>query len=223
MQLRVGADGAELVLPRRYTLAEAKAFLAERSTWVLATLDETRLAVRQREAHRNEQLPANGVLYDGQWRPVTVSGAMSTHRRGRAAFSEETGSFEVRLPVGGKEGADEIIERFLRRRARVEIEQLVAAWADRIEARPTRLFIRDQRTRWASCSGRRNVSFSWRLICLPPAVREYVVIHELAHLHHMDHSRAFWRRVARHCRDHECHRAYLRAHGWQVREPIRLG
>ncbi len=222
MQIRVGAEGAELVLPKRYTLAEARAFLNERATWVLATLDEARLQSGQRQARRDEQLPATGVLYDGQWRPIVVSGAMTAHRRGSVSFAEETGTFDLRLPVGGADEPCEIIERFLRRRSRVVIERALASWSDAMAASPARIFIRDQKTRWASCSGKGNLSFSWRLICLPPDVREYVIIHELAHLHHMNHSRAFWRQVARHCEDYERHRAYLKAHGWQTREPIRL-
>jgi predicted metal-dependent hydrolase len=222
LQIRVGADGAEIVLPKRYTLAEARAFLDERSTWVLGALDDARLKARQRQTNRDEQLPSQGVLYDGQRRPATISGAMTAHRRGSVSLSDESGSFNLRLPAGGGTEAEEIIERFLRRRARVAIERLVATWAGEMAVEPGRIFIRDQKTRWASCSGRGNLSFSWRLICLPPDVREYVVIHELAHLHHMNHSRAFWRQVVRHCPDYASHRTYLKAHGWQVREPIRL-
>ncbi len=76
-----------------------------------------------------------------------------------------------------------------------------------------RITIRDQKTRWGSCSSKGTLSFNWRLMLAPPAVLDYVVVHELCHLTHMDHSPAFWQAVANVCPDYREKRRWLKEHG----------
>jgi predicted metal-dependent hydrolase len=71
--------------------------------------------------------------------------------------------------------------------------------------------VRNQRTRWGSCSPTGHVSLNWRLIQVPPAVRDYVLLHELTHLRHLNHSVRFWRELARLCPDHAGARRWLRS------------
>lgn len=75
---------------------------------------------------------------------------------------------------------------------------------------PGKIYIRNQRTKWASCSGRGNLSFNLRLVALPEDLIDYVVIHELAHLRHLNHSREFWALVGRFYPDYERARRKLR-------------
>ncbi len=79
-----------------------------------------------------------------------------------------------------------------------------------------RITIRDQKTRWGSCSARGTLSFNWRLMLAPPAVLDYVVVHELCHLTHMDHSKAFWAHVESVCPDYRIHRKWLKEHGQEL-------
>ena len=75
-----------------------------------------------------------------------------------------------------------------------------------------RIIIRDQKTRWGSCSETGTISFNWRLMLAPPDVLDYVVIHELCHLTHMNHSQEFWNKVASIDPDYKKHVAYLKTH-----------
>lgn len=79
-----------------------------------------------------------------------------------------------------------------------------------------RITIRGQKTRWGSCSAKGTLSFNWRLMLAPPAVLDYVVVHELCHLTHMDHSRAFWALVESVCPDYRTHRKWLKEHGHEL-------
>lgn len=105
------------------------------------------------------------------------------------------------------------LERWYRRRARLEI----APRLDRASARagtPYRdLTIRAQRTRWASCSATGRMSFNWRLLLAPESVLDYVVWHEVCHLQVLDHSPRFWALVARHWPRYAEDREWLRRHG----------
>lgn len=76
-----------------------------------------------------------------------------------------------------------------------------------------RITLRDTRSRWGSCTSEGNLMFSWRLILAPPEVLDYVAAHEVAHLVHMDHSRAFWAQVERLFPPHEPARAWLKREG----------
>lgn len=80
-----------------------------------------------------------------------------------------------------------------------------------------RVTIRNQRLRWGSCAPGRHISLNWRLILMPPAVRDYVLIHELIHLRRMDHSPHFWAHVAEACPDYQAARLWLRTNGRALR------
>ena len=76
-----------------------------------------------------------------------------------------------------------------------------------------RITVRDQKTRWGSCSAQGNLNFNWRLILAPEGVLDYVVIHELAHRKEMNHSRQFWSLVEAVMPDYRLRRRWLRDHG----------
>jgi len=88
-----------------------------------------------------------------------------------------------------------------------------AHWAALMGVTFGRVTVRDQRTRWASCSREGNLSFNWRLTLAPPETLDYVVVHELAHRLEMNHSRRFWAHVEKHFPDHRVHRRWLRKNG----------
>lgn len=76
-----------------------------------------------------------------------------------------------------------------------------------------RISIREQKTRWGSCSSKGNLNFNWKLILMPEEILDYVVVHELAHRKEMNHSPAFWKIVGRVIPDYPERRAWLKAHG----------
>ena len=98
------------------------------------------------------------------------------------------------LITGGKRKADALkaIDRWYRREARDRIEAVIAVEADRLDLHPKKVSIRDQKTRWGSCSTSGTLSFNWRLVIGPEHALRYVVIHELVHIRHHNHSRKFW-------------------------------
>ncbi len=81
---------------------------------------------------------------------------------------------------------------------------------------PSRVSIRDQKTKWGACTSRGTVTLNWRLVMAPPEVLDYVVVHELAHLAELNHSPRFWAIVERHCPDWKRHRDWLKANGWRL-------
>lgn len=80
-----------------------------------------------------------------------------------------------------------------------------------------RVTVRNQRSRWGSCSPRGAISLNWRLVQMPDAARDYIILHELMHLRQPNHSPRFWREVARVCPDYREAEAWIRRHQAQLR------
>jgi predicted metal-dependent hydrolase len=109
------------------------------------------------------------------------------------------------------------IQKHLRQLAAKELTPRVMELAARNEINVTRVSVRNQKSRWGSCSRRGKISLNWRLIQSPPFVCDYIILHELAHRRQMNHSDKFWMEVARLCPD------YLEAEQWVKQNAKLLG
>ena len=118
--------------------------------------------------------------------------------------------------AGGVEFTDRRVHDFLKREARKELHKAAQAYADALGVRVKRVSIRDQSSRWGSCTSAGSLSFSWRLILAPPFVLDYLAAHEGAHLEELNHSPRFWRLVKRLYPDFERAKAWLDAHGTEL-------
>jgi predicted metal-dependent hydrolase len=129
---------------------------------------------------------------------------------GQLAFAERP--FGT-LRAGGRRKRDALaaIDRWYRREARERIGEVTAAESERLGLYPSKLSIRDQKTRWGSCSTSGTLSFNWRLVIGPGHALRYVVVHELVHLRHHDHSAAFWSSLGEALPDWKRSAAWLRA------------
>ena len=197
--MRVTVDltrGVEVVLPRRAPEREAAAAIRELRPWIerrVAELEGARAAV----AARGDTVPYLGrslELSAQPWRTRVL-------RRGDVLF----------VPAG--EARTPALERWYRRAARAEIEPRLKRACALAGTSYSRLTIRGQRTRWASCSRSGAMSFNWRLLLAPEAVLDYVVWHEVCHLEVMDHSPRFWRLLAARDPGYREHLRWLRANG----------
>ena len=132
--------------------------------------------------------------------------------RAQAGRSRVTRRGDLLLVPDGPE-CGEAVERWYRRMARDEFRARLDRACAIAGLSYTRLTIRDQRTRWGSCSRAGAMSFNWRLLLAPEPVLDYVVWHEVCHLQVMDHSPRFWSLLERFCPDYRDHKDWLRRHG----------
>lgn len=98
--------------------------------------------------------------------------------------------------------------------ARERIGARAAYYAGMLGVTYGRITIRDQKSRWGSCSSRGNLNFTWKLVLAPPEILDYVVVHELCHRLEMNHSAAFWAHVERILPDYQERRSWLKENGW---------
>jgi predicted metal-dependent hydrolase len=165
------------------------------------------------------------------------------HRRARRYLLrvEHDGRVRVTIPRGGsKREADAFVQRHtewvarqrerltpsvfaadervaLRQRARTELPARLREIAAQHALTVAAVSVRNQRTRWGSCGRDGKICLNWRLVLMPPAVRDYVLIHELMHLKRLDHSPAYWKLVAAACPGYREARQWLRINGPALR------
>lgn len=201
--LRIQAATREIILtiPPRGTLKEARAFAQQHGGWIAARLQRLPEAVRF----------THGVTVPLRGLPHRIE-----HRRSMrgTVWLEVDGSGDRLLCVAGNAPhIDRRIGDFLRREAKRDLEVAAHRFAAGLGVRVRRVSVRDQASRWGSCSTTGVLSFSWRLILAPSLVLNYLAAHEVAHLVEMNHSVKFWRLVQRLCPDHERAKVWLDIHG----------
>lgn len=117
-------------------------------------------------------------------------------------------------PVGDENQRRDAVRKFYRRSGKKYLSQRLEFFSGLMQLRPTSVSFRCQSSRWGSCSGEGHISLNWRLMAAPADVIDYVVVHELAHLKHHDHSPRFWKLVEEYCPNHKALKAWLNEHQW---------
>lgn len=109
-----------------------------------------------------------------------------------------------------------ILEQWLREKAGEIIDERAMEYGKIIGVSYNNIRIKDTKSRWGSCSSKSNLNFSWRIIMAPPEVMDYVIVHELCHLLHMNHSKEYWATVEKYMPDYENHKEWLRKNGMKL-------
>jgi predicted metal-dependent hydrolase len=192
---------AILTMPPRGTIVEAKEFANMHGGWIAARLG---------------RLPKAAPFQPGTVIPLRGVSHRIVHRAGERStvWTETRDSGEKIICVAGDiEFTDRRVHDFLKREARKDLQKAAQLYADALGVRVKRVSIRDQSSRWGSCTSAGSLSFSWRLVLAPPHVLDYLAAHEVAHLVEMNHSPRFWRVVGRVCDHVERAKRWLDTHG----------
>lgn len=201
--LRLRPDGAARVtIPRHGTFSAARDFARRNTDWLAGQLQQ--LADRPK-------IPAGWaagteILFRGQLTRLEVD------PDGIIIFGPE------RVPVpAATVNLQPAVQNHLRRLAARELPARVWALAATHGVPVSRVSVRNQKTRWGSCSRRGTISLNWRLLQTPDFVRDYIILHELAHRRQMNHSEKFWAEVARLCPDYLAAESWLKQHARLLR------
>lgn len=202
--LRVVAVTREAVLtmPPRGSFREAREFAEKHGAWIASRLDRL---PRAAPFEHGVEIPLRGLVH------------VIAHRRAaRGTVWTEVDRDGRRLLCVASQDAAHMSRRitdFLKREAKRDLEAAVSKYAGRLGVEVRRISVRDQVSRWGSCSTSGALSFSWRLVLAPRFVLDYLAAHEVAHLVEMNHSPRFWRLLGRLCPDMERAKAWLDARG----------
>lgn len=200
--------GLEVVAPLGASQQRVEQVLTSKSTWIVRTLDRME---RERAAAAPPPLQSGRILpFAGErLRLVVTTGAPA----GRYRAARTGDALALVVHDDDAETIRSALEAWYRHQARAVFEARLAACNAAYGFAYGRVSIKEQKSRWGSCSRRGNLNFNWRLLLAPLPVLDYVVVHELCHLKELNHSERFWRLVARGCPDYQTHRRWLRDNG----------
>ena len=191
----VGPDGLEVRAPKWVTLKEVELGLQERGEWVLrkwAELQEKQKNIRQIEWREGASLDYLGAPIHLQLSPQNGRSELNDQRQLLLALPHSAEASQIR----------DAVQAWLMREAKTLFERRLNHFAPLMGVQWRRLSLSNAGSRWGSARVDGAIRLNWRLIHLKPEAIDYVVVHELAHLHEMNHSPAFWKVVADILPDH---------------------
>lgn len=205
----VERDGRVLVrAPKRLTDQRIAGIVESRRLWIYKTLAEWRdaNATRVLREYRNGE----GFLYLGRSYRLQLTARQSAPlllKGGRFCLRREL------IDSGGVEAAKAAFRAFYAARGLERIQQRVDYFAAKVGVTVRRLTVRELGNRWGSCSPKGNIALHWKCMMAPASVIDYLIVHELCHLHHLDHTDAFWNEVDKIMPNYRERKEWLRVNG----------
>lgn len=192
IQVRLDPEhGVVVTAPVRASRAEIEGLVQARSGWIVERLGILAAIPRQ------SLTSGSTVPFRGGTLALTVR--TSSRKRAHVHHNEDTLTIEVPVGLHPTEAEDRVraaLQKWYMARALEHVEESVSRWAPKLGAQPAGVRVANQKRRWGSCSPTGVLRFNWRLVLADPELMDYVVVHELAHLRHMNHSKEFWEVVA---------------------------
>jgi len=203
--------GVRVSAPRGYSDAVMHALVKEKAEWILQKLRDYEEQQRRRptlEFRNGAALSIHGV-------PHVLRVETWKQRRGTVRLGDGVLSITIPAALPDREAiVRTLCEAWLKNYARWYLHHRTMELASVIGDIPARISVRRQTSKWGSCTAKRSISLNMLLVCLPRETCDYVLIHELAHLREMNHSRRFWKRVEHACPDFREQRGKLREAAW---------
>lgn len=203
----------EVRAPTGVSFADIDRFVLQHADWV-----------RARVSHIQSASPAAGPLETGQellifGEPVRLVVCRTHERRGTVGLAN--GAMTISVPGSVSEDrvgqtARGLLRRWLGSEALKIVRERLPHFARRLGVSPAKVTVKDMKTRWGSCGRNGNISISYRLVMAPPAVMDYLIVHELCHLLEPNHSHDYWALVAGIMPEYRIHRAWLKEHSLEL-------
>jgi predicted metal-dependent hydrolase len=206
-QPRIDVDihGTTVVIPQGAGL-DPEELLKENAAWLIEKtrkFETYREQIPDREYEEGETFPYLGEEYE-----VVVE------RRSSSQIENET--FRLAEHHVNQTSVKRALETLYRRKARETFEERLKLYAAEMNVEYDQIHVRNQTTRWGSCSSTGTLSLNWRLIMAPLEVVDYILVHELAHLREPNHSDEFWSLVAEHDPEYKAHSQWLEENSAQL-------
>ncbi|HEX3028809.1 MAG TPA: SprT family zinc-dependent metalloprotease [Clostridia bacterium] len=199
-------DGVVITAPNWVTLKEIRELIDRKSRWIMEKLN---LLEKEAANNRPKVFETGEVLtYLGENYLIRIA-----PKKGKVQLNGSL--IEICFikgvdPVQDKDKIRDKIEVWYKERAKEVFKERIEKFSAELGVKPQKLFVKEQKTRWGSCSSKGNINLNWRLIMAPLGIIDYVIVHELAHLRHMNHSKEFWATVESVLPDYGARRKWLK-------------
>lgn len=193
----------QVKVPKFMTKKQIDWLVRQHEEWILKTLEKKKELSETKDWYKTHK-----ILYLGKYWPVTM--IEDPIKAPKADFNGE--AFIV-ISDGSEKGARDSIEKFYRLKAKELLVPLAEKYAKIVGVSFQKMTIRNQKTRWGSCSSKGNLSFNLKILCAPTEMMEYVVLHEIMHIRHFDHSKEFWKDIEDLMPDYKRRMNYFKQYG----------
>lgn len=214
MRIVVSHEKVEVIMPLKMTLAAAQQFVMAKQDWIAATLAKLRRKIHDAPTLAPSNYQHGSLIpYQGLHYPLVI--ISSVLKKPQLSFSDE---FQLAIPQAryAEFNSDAIraqIITWCKTEIKRKVQECVQLHAQQHQLYPRSLRIKAQKSRWGSCGPKNDININWLLILAPPRILEYVVVHELCHIRHKNHSAVFWALVAAHLPAYQECREWLKQNG----------
>jgi predicted metal-dependent hydrolase len=208
-QIKVESTMVSVVAPKTAPIEQLERVIQNKRSWILQKVAAQREAmpVNQRQFISGESIPYLGRNYRLKVEQGPFAPPKLVH--GRLHIQTPDGSNNPHLIRNA-------LIRWYKRNALNRLEQKTKRYSAIIGVEPTTVSVREFKSRWGSCTSKKELQYNWRIIMAPNRMCDYVVIHELCHLIHHDHSQKFWQHVERIMPEYAECREWLKQHAEQL-------
>jgi len=194
--IQVTADGVLVKTNKSTGMAEIDGFVEKKSVWIVKHLENLKAKKIEKKI-----VTGSRIYYWGKSYYIQIQENPKL-KNAQLKFTHSKFMIEAQKGVSQEELAG-VIDMFYKLQAIKKVTPLVEQWSKQMSLTPSHLGYRKAKTRWGSCSSRNRISFNYYLLKLPMSCIEYVVVHELAHIAHKNHSKDFWKLVKQHLDDYK--------------------
>lgn len=215
LTISVVKDEVRVSIPKGLPAGEVKRFVESKKEWIFKHVQAYQSKIKDilpRDYVSGEKFPYIG-------RQLLLN--TKTHHLKYTTIQFEANSILVAIPEDFPESSwPEMVREALifayKAQAKKILKEKVEHFSKLMSVNYNDMRIKEQKTRWGSCSGKGNINFNWRVIMAPNQVIDYLVIHELSHLRHLNHSEDFWHVVASYMPDYKKWERWLKKHGKEL-------
>jgi len=211
----INAD-RELIVrsPNKTSIKKLKSLLKEKEDWILKKFEK--MAEIKAPPADKDFINGDTLLYLGREYELKIKAELSLKEM-EVKLGENEIIIKYPVELKNKKKRKRKIREFLinwyRSQAKVTINKLINLHKNKLNVEPNNIVIKKQKKRWGSCSSKHNLNFNWKIIMAPLSVIEYLVVHELVHLIHPNHSKDFWETLALLIPDYKDKKEWLRING----------
>ena len=195
--------------PQNLTVADILIFINKKATWIF----EKNCLLQQQLDQKNRLALATDSSIPFMGKQYTLNVIQSSCK---PSIKKDSAKISINLYNYTEYEFNRLIERWYLHQASIILREKTTYWSTKISVTFKNITIKDQKTRWGSCSSLGNINYNWRIIMAPEEIIDYLVIHELCHRIHLNHSKDFWNLVEKFCPSYLLHKKWLKEHSYDL-------
>ncbi|MDA3847002.1 MAG: SprT family zinc-dependent metalloprotease, partial [Vallitaleaceae bacterium] len=203
----------EMRVPVETSRERIQQFLEEKWSWIMQNQKDAKEKLQGAKVRVYED--GESYLYMGHNYPIVIT-VEPTLSQDTIRLDEVDKVIIIFVKDNEGQAIKALLKRFYYQTAKAIIEERIRYYSKDFKVKPRKMTISNNQKTWGTCNGMRELTFNWRLAMAPMAVIEYIVIHEMCHMVHLNHDRSFWRLVGKHVPDYEEQQSWLSQSLWQM-------